>query len=89
MLYMPTIKSSAELRNNYNEISTFCHNYSEPVFITKNGKGDLAVMSIEAYETLTSRFELYGMLKEGLDEIADGSTKSFAEAMSEIRSRRK
>ena len=35
---MPTIKSSADLRNNYNEISTFCHNYPEPVFITKNGK---------------------------------------------------
>ena len=56
---MPTIKSSADLRNNYNEISTFCHNYPEPVFITKNGKGDLAVMSIEAYEEMTSRFELY------------------------------
>jgi len=42
---MPTIKSSADLRNNYNEISTFCHNYPEPVFITKNGKGDLAVIS--------------------------------------------
>ena len=54
---MPTIKSSADLRNNYNEISTYCHNYPEPVFITKNGKGDLAVMSIEAYEELTSRFE--------------------------------
>ena len=35
---MPAIKSSADLRNNYNEISTFCHNYPEPVFITKNGK---------------------------------------------------
>ena len=32
---MPKIKSSADLRNNYNEISTFCHNYPEPVFITK------------------------------------------------------
>ena len=65
------------------------HNYSEPVFITKNGKGDLAVMSIEAYEELTSRFELYGLLKEGLDDVATGNTKSFSEAMSEIRSRRK
>ena len=60
---MPAIKSSADLRNNYNEISTFCHNYPEPVFITKNGKGDLAVMSIEAYEELTSRFELYSQIK--------------------------
>ena len=49
---MPTIKFSAELRNNYNEISSFCHTYSEPVFITKNGKGDLAVMSIETYERM-------------------------------------
>lgn len=86
---MPTIKSSADLRNNYNEISTFCHKYPEPVFITKNGKGDLAVMSIEAYEELTSRFELYGLLKEGLDDIAEGNTKPFSEAISEIRSRRK
>ena len=86
---MPTIKSSADLRNNYNEISTFCHNYSEPVFITKNGKGDLAVMSIEAYEDLTSRFELYGLIKEGLDDISQGNTKPLSSAMSDIRSRRK
>ena len=43
---MPNIKSSTDLRNNYNEISTFCHESREPVFITKTA-GDLAVMSIE------------------------------------------
>ena len=85
---MPTIKSSAELRNNYNEISNFCHNYPEPVFITKNGKGDLAVMSIETYEEMNSRFELYGLIKEGLDDAADGNTRSFSEAITSIRSRR-
>lgn len=69
---MPKITSSADLRNNYNEISNFCHQYKEPVFITKNGKGDLAVMSIEAYEELTARFELYGALKQGLDDIEAG-----------------
>lgn len=86
---MPAIKSSADLRNNYNEISTFCHNYSEPVFITKNGKGDLAVMSIEAYENLVGKFELYGLIQEGLTDIAEGKTRPFSEAMSDIRSRRK
>ena len=86
---MPTIKSSADLRNNYNEISTYCHNYTEPVFITKNGKGDLAVMSIEAYEELTSRFELYSQIKEGMDDIASGNTRPFQEAMADIRSRRR
>lgn len=86
---MPVIKSSADLRNNYNEISTFCHTYTEPVFITKNGKGDLAVMSIEAYEEMTSRFELYGLMKEGIDDIAEGNIRSFSEAMSSIRDKRK
>ena len=86
---MPTIKSSADLRNNYNEISTFCHNYPEPVFITKNGKGDLAVMSIEAYENLASRFELYSQIKDGMDDIASGNTRPFSEAMAYIMSRRR
>lgn len=86
---MPHIRSSADLRNSYNEISSFCHEYAEPVFITKNGKGDLAVMSIEAYEQLMGRFELYGLLQEGLADVADGSTRPFSEAMAEIRSRRK
>ena len=86
---MPTIRSSADLRNSYNEISTFCHNYPEPVFITKNGKGDLAVMSIEAYENLVGKFELYGLIQEGLTDIAEGKTRPFSEAMSDIRSRRK
>ena len=62
MFIIPVIKSSADLRNKYNEISSFCHSYPETVFITKNGKGDLAVMSIEAYEELTSRFELYSQI---------------------------
>ena len=73
---MPKITSSADLRNNYNEISNFCHQYKEPVFITKNGKGDLAVMSIDAYEELTARFELYGALKQGLDDIEAGRVVS-------------
>ena len=86
---MPTIRSSAELRNRYNEISSFCHQYDEPVFITKNGKGDLAVMSIEAYEQLLGRFELYGLLQEGVNDIKIGNTRPFAEALSDIRARRK
>ncbi len=85
---MPNIRSSADLRNNYNEISTFCHDYAEPVFITKNGKGDLAVMSIEAYEQLISRFELYGLIHAGLEDIQAGTTQPLDEAMADIRRRR-
>ena len=50
---MPAIKSSADLRNNYNEISTFCHNYPEPVFITKNGKIILNQFSSRRMEKVT------------------------------------
>lgn len=86
---MPNIRSSADLRNNYNDISEFCHTYPEPVFITKNGKGDLAVMSIETYEQLIGRFELYGLIQEGLSDIQNGNTRPFSEAISDLRNRRK
>lgn len=85
---MPTIKSSADLRNSYNEISQFCHTYDEPVYITKNGKGDLAVMSIETYEQLAGRSELYSQLLEGMKDIKEGKTRPFSEAMTDIRARR-
>ena len=62
---MPNIQSSTSLRNNYNNISTFCHENREPVFITKNGQGDLAVMSIEMYEELISKLELYRLSDKG------------------------
>ncbi len=86
---MPNIRSSADLRNHYNEISNFCHAYAEPVFITKNGKGDLAVMSIEAYEQLTSRFELYRLLQKGLEDEGSGHVRPFAEVMADLRRQRK
>jgi len=41
---MPIIRKSVDLRNSYSEIYEFCHKYREPVFITKNGAGDLVVM---------------------------------------------
>ena len=85
---MPTIKSSAELRNNYNGISEICHTYSEPVFITKNGKGDLAVMSVELYEEITSKYELYNAIKDGLDDIREGNTRPFKNVIEDIRRRR-
>lgn len=85
---MPMIRSSADLRNCYNEISSVCHEYAEPVFITKNGKGDLAVMSIEAYEGLIGRFDLYGKLQEGLNDLERGDIRPFSEAMTNIRKRR-
>ena len=83
---MPAIRPSADLRNNYNEISEFCHKYPEPVFITKNGTGDLAVMSIETYELLSGRQELYSLIEEGLNELKHGKTKPMKKTIKSIRS---
>ena len=44
------IKPSTILRNDYNQISNLVRETSEPVYITKNGEGDMVVISIEAYE---------------------------------------
>ena len=82
---MPTIRPSADLRNNYNEISTQCHQQMEPIFITKNGKGDLAVLSIEAYEQLCSKNELYCLITEGLKAEAAGEMKSFDTVLSALQ----
>ena len=84
---MPQIRPITDLRNT-NEISEICHARPEPVFITKNGKGDLAVMSIEAYEELMGRFELYGLLQEGLDDVTEGRTRPLSEAIGALRRNR-
>ncbi len=44
------IKASAVMRNNYNEIAKLCKETGEPVYLTRNGEGDLVVMDIEAFE---------------------------------------
>lgn len=53
-----TILPSTSLRNQYNEISEKCKTTGEPVFLTKNGEGDLVVMSIEAYERQKALLDL-------------------------------
>lgn len=64
---MPTIKPSAYLSNDYDEVSALCNAKAEPIFITKNGHGDLAVMSIATYEKLCDRYELYHLVDDTVD----------------------
>ena len=70
---MPTIRPISDLRNNSNEISEFCRTSREPVFITKNGVGDMVVLSIELYERQQAQIELYAKLAEAEAEIANGA----------------
>jgi PHD/YefM family antitoxin component YafN of YafNO toxin-antitoxin module len=81
---MPAIRKSADLRNAYGEISEFCHKYREPVFITRNGEGDLAVMSIETYEDLIGKRKLYNLLEEGINDIKNGNILTEEEMDKEL-----
>ena len=82
---MAKIVPSSDLRNKYNEISTFCNTYNEPVFITKNGAGDLVLMSNSVYEELSGRRELHRLLDEGFTSIKNGGGRPAAEVFSELR----
>lgn len=68
---MPEIRPIAELRNT-SKISDICHETDEPVFITKNGYGDLVIMSMETYESRLALAEVYRKLGEAEKQIADG-----------------
>ena len=69
---MPTIRPISDLRNKSREIARLCHESGEPVFITKDGQGDLVVMSLAAYERDQVRLELYRLLDEAEDDVKAG-----------------
>jgi prevent-host-death family protein len=83
---MPNIRPISDLRNNANEISEFCHKSREPVFITKNGVGDMVVMSVETYERQQALINLYAKLAEAEAEIANGEAgEDFLEVARQLR----
>ena len=61
---MLQIRPVSDLRNNFADISKTVHETAQPVFLTKNGYGDMVVMSFEAYEKLQFESEIYFKLKE-------------------------
>ena len=81
---MPAIRPSSDLRNRYSDISEYCHSSQEPVFITKNGSGDLAVMSIETYERLVGLKTLRTELNKGLLDMKAGKTQSAETVFDEL-----
>lgn len=61
---MQFIRPVSDLRNNFADISNLVHETSKPVFLTKNGYGDMVVLSMEAYENLQFESEVYAKLLE-------------------------
>ncbi|MEE3491379.1 type II toxin-antitoxin system Phd/YefM family antitoxin [Ruminococcus sp.] len=82
---MAMIRPSSDLRNHYNEISEFCHKTNQPVYITKNGAGDLVVLSNEDYERLIGpKAELYRKIEEGLEDECLGKVFPAKNAIEQL-----
>lgn len=83
---MTIIRPISDLRNRATEISDICHNEDQPIFITKNGKSDMVVMSQAHYDRLQSLVELYQKLGEAemLDASGDEGV-SHEEVMKQLR----
>ncbi|WP_209341368.1 type II toxin-antitoxin system Phd/YefM family antitoxin [Flavonifractor sp. AGMB03687] len=85
---MPSIRPISDLRNSANEISDFCRQTKEPVYITRNGTGDMVVVSIEEYERQQALIDLYGKLAIAEQEIASGAEGAdFADFAKRMRER--
>ena len=66
---MPSIRPISDLRNSANEISDFCRQTREPVYITRNGSGDMVVISMEEYERQQALIDLYEKLAVAEEEF--------------------
>lgn len=85
---MPVIRPISDLRNSANEISEFCHQTREPVYITRNGSGDMVVLSVEEYERQIALIDLYGKLSVAEQEITSGAEgKDFSDLARKLRER--
>ena len=84
------IKSSTTLRNDYGTISTLAHEVEEPIYITKNGEGDLVVMSIEAFEKREQLLRLKVKLATAdLSRLSREQTVSLEEAKNRLEEKYK
>ncbi|MEK6566564.1 MAG: type II toxin-antitoxin system Phd/YefM family antitoxin [Bacteroidota bacterium] len=85
---MPVIKPISDLRNKANKISELAHKSDEPIFITKNGVGDMVVMSMAQYGKLQLKLELFSKLAAAQAERVKGDKgRPLAQVMKDIRKR--
>ena len=75
---MNSIRPVSDLRNHFAEISKTVHDTAKPVFLTRNGYGDMVVMSMEAYENLQFDSEVYFKLRDAEQEAETNRTRYSA-----------
>jgi prevent-host-death family protein len=83
---MPVIKPISDLRNKANEISELVHKSAEPIFITRNGEGDMVVMSLAQYSQLQLKLDLYSKLAAAQSHVAAGDKgRTLRDVMKDLR----
>jgi len=83
---IPRIRPVSDLRNKFSDISKAIHESNEPVYLTRNGRGDMVVMSLEAYEKNLFETEIYLKLKEAEYQAASVKKRyTHDEVMTELR----
>ena len=85
---MPIIKPISDLRNKANSLSELVHSSDEPVFITRNGQGDMVLMSLAHYGKMERRLELYEKLAVAEAQTAAGDRgRPLSRVMKDLRAR--
>ena len=85
---MPIIKPISDLRNKANKISELAHKSDEPIFITRNGVGDMVVMSMAQYSKIQLKLDLFSKLAVAQAQRAKGDKgRSLSAVMKDIRRR--
>jgi prevent-host-death family protein len=85
---MPVIKPISDLRNKANQISDLAETMDEPIFITRNGEGDLVVMSTAHYSKLQLKLELFSKLAVAQAQRASGDRgRTVSQVMKDLRKR--
>ena len=83
---MPQIRPISDLRNNFTEISRLVHEQKEPVCLTKNGYGDMVVMSMEQFDALQQERRIDAALRLSDQEAAvQPAVRDFEDATAELR----
>lgn len=81
---MPQIIPIKDLKNT-SEISDLCHRSKEPIYITKNGYGDMVIMSMEIYEDTLRMLSVYKDVELSEQQIRDGEVKEAKTALAKMR----
>ena len=81
---MPQIIPIKDLKNT-SEISDMCHKSDEPIYITKNGYGNMVIMSMEIYESVMQRFSMYKDIEVSEKQIETGQVQDARIALREMR----